>query len=157
MAHGGLQGRPTDHTHRDPSHPTFPVGAWHDRPDSRNGHHLDKQPAGPTQGQGVASVRSQSSPPCPPSSQFSPHPGRERGLETRLPPVAMIARLPPPSGGCQAPGHLSRRLRYQVSRGDVAVATVPVTLSRPPCCPGLTWKSLSLPSDLSPGSAGRQK
>lgn len=30
--------------------------------------------------------------PAPPSSQFSPHPRKEnRGLETRLPPVAMIA------------------------------------------------------------------
>ena len=33
------------------------------------------------------------------------------------------------------------------------MATVPVTLSLP-CCPRLTWKSLSLPSDLSLGSAG---
>lgn len=36
------------------------------------------------------------------------------------------------------------------------MATVPVTLSLP-CCPGLTWKSLSLPSDLSLGSAGMGK
>ena len=56
--------------------------------------------------------------PAPPSSQFSPHPRKEnRGLETRLPPVAIIACSPPPaSGGCQGSGHLSRRLRYQVSR-----------------------------------------
>ena len=56
--------------------------------------------------------------PAPPSSQFSPHPQKENeGLETRLPPVAIIARSPPPaSGGCQGSGHLSRRLRYQVSR-----------------------------------------
>ena len=45
-----------------PGHPTFSAGAWHGRPDSRNGHHLDKPLAGLTRGQGVANP-SHSSPP----------------------------------------------------------------------------------------------
>lgn len=104
-----------------PGHPIFPAGAWHGRPDSRNGHHLDKQLAGLTRGQGVANPSHSSffQPllPAPPSSQFSPHPQKNRGLEIQLRPVAIIARSPPPaSGGCQGSGHLSRRLGYQVSR-----------------------------------------